>query len=227
MTIARQNFRRILQNREPIILPVVYDAISALLTHAAGFEAALISGNVSAAASFGFPDIGLVSMAEMAQLVRQLSRAAPLAYLVDAENGFGNALNAARTVSEFEAAGASALMIEDTEMPQRYGAGGKSFVSCDEMCGKLHSALVARKDPSLVIVGRTDVLHALGLGETLERVRAYTATGVDAIFVPPPPKRVRSFSLCAGPLNCRSSLQDCQVTMPRQDSPSWKNAGFR
>ncbi len=166
------------------ILPVVHDAISALVTHNVGFEIALVSGNVSAAATFGYPDIGLVSMPEMAQLVRQISCAAPLGYLVDAENGFGNAFNVQRTVSEFEAAGASALMIEDTEMPQRFGAAGKTFVSCEEACAKLRAALEARNDPDLVIVGRSDVLHSLGMQETIRRVQAYSECGVDAIFVP-------------------------------------------
>ena len=184
MNSSRQTFRKILQGTDPVILPVAYDAISALLVKTAGFDAALISGNVSAAATFGFPDIGLVSMTEMAQVVRQIYRAAPLGYLVDGESGFGNAHNTARTVVEFEAAGASALMIEDTDMPQRFGTTEKSIVSCEEMCGKLRSALAARQDQSLVIVGRSDALQPHGLAETIERVRAYTATGVDAIFVP-------------------------------------------
>jgi 2-methylisocitrate lyase-like PEP mutase family enzyme len=184
MPSARQEFRNVLTNREPVILPVVYDAISARLTKHAGFSVALISGNVSAAASFGFPDIGLVSMAEMAALVRQFSRAAPLSYLVDGENGFGNALNTQRTVIEFEEAGASALMIEDTEMPQRYGTKSKSVISSEEMCGKLRAAVSAKRDKEFVIVGRTDALASHGLIETVKRVREISATGVDAIFVP-------------------------------------------
>jgi carboxyvinyl-carboxyphosphonate phosphorylmutase len=181
---ARQTFRSLMSGPGTSILPVVHDAISALVTRNVGFEIALISGNVSAAATFGYPDIGLVSMTEMAQLVRQINRAAPLGYLVDAENGFGNALNVQRTVSEFEAAGASAIMIEDTEMPQRFGAAGKTFISCEEACAKLRAALEARNDPDLVIVGRCDALHSLGMQETIRRVQAYSECGVDAIFVP-------------------------------------------
>lgn len=184
MPTAREEFRTALVGREPVILPVVYDAISALLTKHAGFNVALVSGNVSAAASFGFPDIGLVSMAEMAVLVRQFCRAAPLGYLVDGENGFGNALNTQRTVIEFEEAGASALMIEDTEMPQKFGTKAKSVVSTEEMCGKLRAAVSARRDKSFVIVGRSDALAVHGMTETVKRVREFSATGVDAIFVP-------------------------------------------
>jgi oxaloacetate decarboxylase len=184
MPTAREEFRSALAGHEPVILPVVYDAISALLTRRAGFRVALVSGNVSAAASFGFPDIGLVSMAEMTVLVRQICRAAPLGYLVDGENGFGNALNAQRTVVEFEDAGASALMIEDTELPQRYGTKSKTVISTEEMCGKLRAAVSARRDKEFVIVGRSDALASHGLAETVKRVREFSATGVDAIFVP-------------------------------------------
>jgi oxaloacetate decarboxylase len=184
MSSARQHFRAALAGSDPVILPVVYDCITALLAKHAGFEVALVSGNVSAAASFGFPDLGLVSMSEMAALVRRFSRAAPLGYLVDGENGFGNALNAQRTVVELEDAGASALMIEDTEMPQRFGTAAKSVISTEEMCGKLRAAVAAKRDERFAIVGRSDALPLQGLAETARKVQAFTATGVDAIFVP-------------------------------------------
>lgn len=212
---ARQIFRSLMSGPGTSILPVVHDAISALVTRHVGFEIALVSGNVSAAATFGYPDIGLVSMSEMAQLVRQINRAAPLGYLVDAENGFGNALNVQRTVSEFEAAGASALMIEDTEMPQRFGAAGKTFVSCEEACAKLRAALEARHDPDLVIVGRCDTLHSLGMQETIRRVQAFSECGVDAIFVPAARSRAEFQALRQA-----TKLPLIAVGLPADDSAS-------
>ncbi len=212
---SRQTFRSLMSGPGTSILPVVHDAISALVTRNVGFEIALVSGNVSAAATFGYPDIGLVSMTEMVQLVRQIHRAAPLAYLVDAENGFGNALNVQRTVSEFEAAGASALMIEDTEMPQRFGAAGKTFVSCEEACAKLRAALEARNDPDLVIVGRCDALQSLGLQETIRRVQAYSECGVDAIFVPAAKSRAEFQAL-----RQTTKLPLIAVGLPADDSAS-------
>jgi oxaloacetate decarboxylase len=212
---SRQTFRSLMSGPETSILPVVHDAISALVTRNVGFEIALVSGNVSAAATFGYPDIGLVSMTEMAQLMRQINRAAPLGYLVDAENGFGNALNVQRTVSEFEAAGASAVMIEDTEMPQRFGAVGKTFVSCEEACVKLRAAVEARNDPDLVIVGRCDTLQFLDLQETIRRVQAYSECGVDAIFVPAAKSRAEFKAL-----RQTTKLPLIAVGLPADDSAS-------
>lgn len=212
---ARQTFRSLMSGPRTSILPVVHDAISALVTRDVGFEIALVSGSVSAAATFGYPDIGLVSMTEMAQLVRQINRATPLGYLVDAENGFGNSLNVQRTVSEFEAAGASALMIEDTEMPQRFGAAGKTFVSCEEACAKLRAALEARNDSDLVIVGRCDALDSLGMQETIRRVQAYSECGVDAIFVPAAKSRAEFQALRQA-----TKLPLIAVGLPADDSAS-------
>jgi len=181
---SRQLFRSMLVDPVTHVLPVVYDAISARITAASGFSAALVSGNVSSAAQFGLPDLGLITLTEMTDHLRTLYSSAPLSYLVDADNGFGNAINVMRCVSEYESAGASAIMFEDTELPTRFGTTGMSFLSVEEMCRKLQAALEARQDADLVLVGRTDTVKALGIDEAVARVRAYSAVGVDAIFVP-------------------------------------------
>lgn len=181
---SRQQFRSMLAEPATHVLPVVFDAISARITAMSGFSAALVSGNVSSAAQFGLPDLGLVTLTEMTDHLRTLYTSAPLSYLVDADNGFGNAINVMRCVSEYESAGASAIMFEDTDLPARFGAAGTTFLSVDEMGRKLQAAVEARKDADLVLVGRTDTLKTLGIEEAVARVRAYSKVGVDAIFVP-------------------------------------------
>lgn len=180
----RQRFRTLLADEDTHVLPVVFDGISARVTEMTGFEVALVSGNVSAAALLALPDIGLVTLTEMTDFVRRICKATDIGYLVDADNGYGNAINVMRCVSEFESAGAAAIMFEDTELPTRYGQSGTTFVSREEMCGKLQAAVEAREDDALVLVGRTDTLRPLGLEEAVARVRAYSTIGVDAIFVP-------------------------------------------
>ena len=181
---SRQQFRSMLADEETHVLPVVFDAISARVTALNGFSAALVSGNVSAAAQFGLPDIGLITLTEMTDQLRRLYASTPMSYLVDADNGFGNAINVMRCVSEYESAGASAIMFEDTDLPARFGAAGTTFLSIEEMCNKLQAAVEARKDKELVLVGRTDTIKALGIEEAVARVRAYSKVAVDAIFVP-------------------------------------------
>jgi carboxyvinyl-carboxyphosphonate phosphorylmutase len=173
----------VLQGTETIILPAVFDAISARVVETAGFDVALLSGSVSAASLQAVPDLILVTMTEVAQLAKRVVSATSLSLFVDADHGFGNALNAMRCVQELEAAGVAALTLEDTALPRPYGTRGLSAISIQEMCGKLKAAVAAREDPALVIVGRTDTLRYRGLDEALERARAYQETGVDAIFL--------------------------------------------
>jgi carboxyvinyl-carboxyphosphonate phosphorylmutase len=180
----RERLRHVLQGAETVILPAVFEAISARVVEMAGFEIALLSGSVSAASLQAVPDLVLVTMTEVVQLARRVVAATSLSLFVDADHGFGNALNVMRCVRELEAAGVAALTLEDTALPRPYGTHGPSAISIREMCGKLKAAITAREDPSLVIVGRTDTLRYRGLDEALERARAYQETGVDAIFIP-------------------------------------------
>jgi carboxyvinyl-carboxyphosphonate phosphorylmutase len=182
-TARRERLRRVLHGDETVILPAAFDAVSARVIEMAGFDIALLSGSVSAAALQGVPDLILVTMTEVAHLAKRVVSATSLSLFVDADHGFGNALNAMRCVQELEAAGVAALTLEDTALPRPYGTQGASAISIQEMCGKLKAAVAAREDPSLVLVGRTDTIRYRGLDEALERVRAYQETGVDAIFV--------------------------------------------
>ncbi len=183
-TARRERLRRILNGDQTVILPAVFDAVSARVVEMAGFEIALLSGSVTAAALRGVPDLILVTMTEVADAARRVVRATSLSLFVDADHGFGNALNAMRCVQELEDAGVAAFTLEDTALPRPYGVQGPSAIPIKEMCGKLRAAVTAREDPALVIIGRTDTLRYLGLDAALERARAYQETGVDAIFVP-------------------------------------------
>jgi carboxyvinyl-carboxyphosphonate phosphorylmutase len=180
----RKRLRHVLNGDETVILPAVFDAVSARIVELAGFEVALVSGSVSAASLQGVPDLILVTITEVAQLTRRIVESTDLSIHVDADHGFGNALNVMRCVRELEAAGASSLTLEDTDLPRPYGSQGPTAISIREMCGKLRAAVEARDDPSLVIIGRTDTLRYRGLEEALERALAYQETGVDAIFLP-------------------------------------------
>lgn len=185
----RKRLRRVLSGKETILLPVVYDAVSARIAEISGFEAALLSGSVAAASLHGFPDLLLVTMTEVAQLAKRIVDSTTLSLQVDGDNGFGNAMNVIRCVREFEAAGVASLTIEDTALPLSYGSSGPAAISIGEMCGKLEAAVAARQDSETVIVGRTDTFRFYGINAAIDRVRAYQKTGVDAIFVPGVQKR--------------------------------------
>lgn len=183
-TLRRERLRRVLNGNETVILPAVFDAVSARVVELAGFEIALLSGSVSAASLQAVPDLILVTMTEVAQLAKRIVDTTSLSIHIDGDHGFGNALNVMRCVREFEAAGAAAMTLEDTALPRLYGSSGPSAISIKEMRGKLKAAVEARRDPSLVIIGRTDALTYSSFEDALERARAYEDTGVDAIFLP-------------------------------------------
>jgi oxaloacetate decarboxylase len=160
----------------------VYDAISIRIAEDLGFEVGMFGGSVASLAVLGDPDIALITLTELAEQMRRMSRAAALPVLVDADHGYGNALNVRRTVQELETAGAAGLTIEDTLLPQAYGQAKTQLISLEEGVGKMKAALDGRGDPSLVIVGRTGAASITSLDDTIARARAYEATGVDALF---------------------------------------------
>jgi carboxyvinyl-carboxyphosphonate phosphorylmutase len=161
----------------------VYDAISIRIAEDLGFEIGMFGGSVASLAVLGDPDITLITLTELAEQMRRMSRAAALPVLVDADHGYGNALNVRRTVQELEAAGAGGLTIEDTLLPQAFGEAKPQLISREEGVGKMKAALDARGDPSLVIIGRTSAASMSGIDDAVARVRAYEATGVDALFL--------------------------------------------
>lgn len=174
--------------RKPAVLaPGVYDALSALLVEQAGFEAAYLSGASIAYTALGRPDLGLVSAEEVAGVVRRIRERVAIPLIVDADTGFGNALNVQRTMITFEQAGASAIQLEDQQLPKRCGhLSGKSLVTLEEMVGKVRAAADARRSEETLIIARTDAIAVEGFEPALERAEAYLAAGADMLFVEAP-----------------------------------------
>ena len=183
-TEKRLRLRAILQGNATISPATVFDALSARVAEASGYTCGILSGSESAAIALGSPDLALQTLTEFAHQVRAVTRACDLSVFVDADQGYGNALNVMRTVEELEHAGLAGLAIEDLVMPARFGSQGKpENISTAEMLGKLKAALTARRDPSLVIVARTAALRVEPLQQVVARMRAYAASGVDGIFL--------------------------------------------
>jgi carboxyvinyl-carboxyphosphonate phosphorylmutase len=178
----RDALRAILSGSACIRPGSVYDAISIRIAEDLGFEVGMFGGSVASLAVLGAPAITLITLTEIAEQMRRMSRAAVLPVLVDADHGYGNALNVRRTVQELETAGAAGLTIEDTLLPQAYGQAGTQLISLQEGVGKMKAALDARGDPSLVIIGRTGAAQVTSVDDAIARAQAYQATGVDALF---------------------------------------------
>jgi 2-methylisocitrate lyase-like PEP mutase family enzyme len=182
-----QRLRGLLKASGPIIAPGVYDALSAALVAEGGFEAAYLSGASIAYTKLGRPDIGLVSAAEVVDTIAHIRERVDIPLIVDADTGFGNALNVQRTIKTFERMGASAIQIEDQVMPKRCGhLTGKNLVPRDEMVGKIKAALDARVDPNTAIIARTDAIGVEGFGPALDRAEAYVDAGCDVLFIEAP-----------------------------------------
>ena len=178
----REKLRAILSGSACVRPGSVYDAISIRIAEDLGFEVGMFGGSVASLAVLGDPDIALITLTELAEQMRRMSRAASLPVLFDADHGYGNALNVRRTVQELEAAGAAGLTIEDTLLPQAFGETKTQLISLEEGVGKMKAALDGRGDPSLVIVARTGAASVTSLDDAIARARAYEATGVDALF---------------------------------------------
>jgi len=183
-TDKRNRLRAILKGDVCKSPATVWDALSARVAEAAGFECGILSGSVCATTVLGAPDLALQTLTEFAAQVRCITRASDLSVFVDADQGYGNALNAMRTVEELEHAGLAGLAIEDLVMPAHFGRkGADELISVREAVGKLKAALSARRDASLVIVARTASLRIEPIAQVVERARAYAGTGADALFV--------------------------------------------
>jgi 2-methylisocitrate lyase-like PEP mutase family enzyme len=170
-----------------VIAPGIYDALTASLAAAAGFEALYLSGAAIAYTRLGRPDIGLVSMTEVVDIIALVRDRVPTRLIVDADNGYGNALNVQRTVRAFERAGANAIQLEDQTLPKRCGhLRDKTLVPTPEMVGKIHAALDARRNAATQIIARTDAVGVEGLHAALDRARAYAEAGADLLFVEAP-----------------------------------------
>ena len=182
----REKLRAILNGSTCIRPGSVYDATSIRIAEDLGFELGMFGGSVASLAVLGDPDVTLITLTELSEQMRRMSRAANLPVLVDADHGYGNPLNVRRTVQELETAGAAGLTVEDTLLPQAFGVSEPQLIPLEEGVAKMKAALDGRSDPSLVIMGRTGTRgggpSASSFEECVARARAYDATGVDALF---------------------------------------------
>jgi carboxyvinyl-carboxyphosphonate phosphorylmutase len=181
----RKRLRAVLAGSKCLSPASVFDPLSARVAEAVGYEIGMLAGSVASNTTLAAPDLIVLTLTEFAEQIRRIMRVSGLSLLVDADHGYGNALNVMRTITELEHAGVSALSIEDTLLPISFGQpeGKDQLIATEEMVGKLRAAVKARRDPSLIIAGRTAALKAEDTERTVARVKAYAATGVDAIFI--------------------------------------------
>ena len=177
-------FRELLSAPEPVLLPGCYDALGARLIEQAGFDAVYMTGFGAAASLLGRPDVGLLGLSEMADQARRIVSATSLPVIADADTGFGNPINAIRTVQMYEQAGAAGLHIEDQVLPKKCGhMEGKVVVSAGEFEAKIGAAVDARQSENFSIIARTDARAPHGLDDALSRARMARAAGADVLFV--------------------------------------------
>ena len=182
-----ETLRRLLAGPDVVIAPGMFNGLTALLVQQEGFPCAYLGGASISYARIGRPDIGLMSFGEVAETVSQIRERIDIPFVVDADTGFGNALNVQRTVRVLERMGASGIQLEDQTMPKRCGhLSGKTLIPRDEMLGKLKAAQDARSDDATVIVARTDAIAVEGFAAALERAHAYVECGADMLFVEAP-----------------------------------------
>jgi carboxyvinyl-carboxyphosphonate phosphorylmutase len=180
----RTRFRAILSGDRCVYPGSVFDPVSARIAEELGFEVGMLAGSIASLTVLGAPDLIVLTLTEFADQAHRICRAASLPLLCDADHGYGNALNVMRTVEELEGAGVAALSIEDTALPQAFASEGKpQLIAIEEGVGKMRAALAARRDPQLVIAGRTSAAAITGVEDAIRRVRAYEDAGVDALFL--------------------------------------------
>jgi methylisocitrate lyase len=179
--------RRLFDNNEFLVLPGVYDALTAKIAEKVGFNCLVMGGYSIAASKLGQPDVGYLTMTEMSQAVKTICDAIKIPLMADGDTGYGNALSVRRTVLEYERAGAAAILFEDQAWPKRCGhMQGKEVISGEEHADKIKAAVDARTNPDTVIIARTDSRAVLGLEEAIRRGRQYFAAGADALFIEAP-----------------------------------------
>ena len=180
----RERFRGVINGAQCVHPASVHDPIGGRIAQDLGFEVGMFAGSTASLTVLGSPDLITLTLSEFAEQAHRIMRAADLSLMCDADHGYGNALSVMRTVEELEAAGVSGLSIEDTDLPQPYGLGDKQrLLSIEEGVGKMKAALAGRRDPDLVIAGRTSAPQIAGIDESIKRAKAYAAAGVDAIFL--------------------------------------------
>ena len=178
----RYQFRQILTGNQCVHPGSVFDAISSRIAEDLEYQVGMFAGSIASAVILGDPDHILITLTEFAEQTRRICRASNLPIMVDADHGYGNALNVKRTVEELENSGVAALTIEDTVLPRQFGKSKPELIPLPEGIGKMKAALSGRKDQSLVIAGRTSAFQITGTEDAIERAKAYESVGVDAIF---------------------------------------------
>ncbi|GAB3680535.1 isocitrate lyase/PEP mutase family protein [Saccharopolyspora tripterygii] len=183
----RARLRALLRDERPVVAPGAYDALSAALVERAGFSAVYMTGFGTTASLIGRPDVGLLTATEMIDQASRISAAVDVPVIADADTGYGNAVNAARTVRGYERAGAAAIHLEDQVFPKKCGhMSGKEVIPEQEMVGKVRAAVAARTDPDFLLIARTDAAAVHGLDDALDRAKAYAEAGADLLFVEAP-----------------------------------------
>ena len=182
-TDRRQKFRAVLSGDICVHPGSVHDPISARIAEDLGFELGMFAGSIGSFTVLGVPDLIVMTLTEFAAQAYRINRAGNLPLMVDADHGYGNALNVMRTVQELETAGVGGLSIEDTNLPRPFNEPKPVLLSIAEGIGKMRAAVAGRQDPLLSIFARTSAPGITGTADTIERVKAYSQTGVDAIFL--------------------------------------------
>jgi 2,3-dimethylmalate lyase len=221
---GNRRLREILSKREAVLLPGAANALTARIIEDIGFKAVYVTGAGVTNTFLGMPDIGLISLTELANHVSAMREAVSLPLIVDADTGFGNPLNVARTIQVLERSGANAIQLEDQEFPKRCGHfSGKSVIDPAEMVQKIHAAVDARIDHDLVIIARTDAIATNGFEDAMERAAAYIEAGADMTFVEAPrtkeqiaeiPKRLTApqfINIVAGGLTPMTDLDELET----------------
>ena len=183
MSGVREQFRSVLARPTCTLAANIFDPLSASIAHMLEYEVCVLSGSVGKVANLGVPDGVLSNMSDVVDHCRRITRIADVSLMVDAEDGFGNAVNVARTVREMEAAGVSAIEIEDNFVPKEFNVQNPGLISKEEQVGKLQAAVAARTDLTTVIVARSAALGLTPLDEALDRIQAYSQTGAEALML--------------------------------------------
>ncbi|HKJ50779.1 MAG TPA: isocitrate lyase/PEP mutase family protein [Gammaproteobacteria bacterium] len=180
--LRRRKLREIFDGERCLHPASVFDPMSARAALELGFEAGMFAGSIASFTVLGAPDIIVLTLTEFAQQAHRICRAGELPLIVDADHGYGNAMNVKRTVEELETAGVSCLTIEDTLLPKRFGSGTAEFLPPEEGVGKMKAALAGRQDPELILLGRTSAVGPNGVEDGIRRASAYLDAGVDGIM---------------------------------------------
>ena len=183
MSVAREKFRQVLAKGTCTLAANIFDPLSARIAHMLEYEVCVLSGSVGKVANLGVPDGVLTNMSDVVDHCHRITRIADVSLMVDAEDGFGNAVNVMRTVRELEAVGVSGIEIEDNFVPRKFNVQDAGLITKEEQMGKLRAAVAARSDPTTVIVARSAAFGLCPLDEAVDRLSSYSQSGAEAVML--------------------------------------------